>query len=49
MTRIQKARYAARNRYAWGRYATLQYVKANDILKLYRLACQLEALKGWET
>lgn len=49
MTRAEKARYAARNRFAWGRYATLQYVLANNILRLYRLACQLEATKPERT
>lgn len=47
MTRPQKARYAAENRHIWGRYATLLYVRANGILALYRLACQLEATKSY--
>lgn len=47
MTNVQKAIYAARHRRAWGRDATLRYVQANGILRLYRLACQIEAMASW--
>lgn len=42
----QHAVRAAKNRHVWGRFATLQYVNRHTTLRLYRIACQLEAMKG---
>ena len=41
------AMIAAQNRYKWGRYAARQYCINNGVsMRLYRIACQLEAMKG---
>ena len=40
----QHAIRAAKNRHIWGRFATLQYVNRHTTLRLYRIACQLEAM-----
>ena len=45
-TVTQHAIRAAKNRHVWGRFATLQYVNRHTTLRLYRIACQLEAMKG---
>ena len=43
---IQALKNATKNRKAWGRYATRQYIKRHGInLSLYRLACQLEVTR----
>ena len=41
----QHAIRAAKNRHVWGRFATLQYVSRFTTLRLYRIACQLEATR----
>lgn len=44
MKPAQIAQHAAKNRKIWGRFATRQYIISRGIdVRLYRLACQLEA------
>lgn len=38
---------AARGSKSWGRFAAWRFAEKRNILPLYRLACQLEALKGF--
>jgi hypothetical protein len=43
----QVAIRAAKHRKAWGRYASIRYAINKGVpLGLYRLACQLESMKG---
>lgn len=44
MKPYQHAIRAPQNRHIWGRFATLQYVNWHTTLRLYRIACQLEAM-----
>ena len=38
---------AAKNAKSWGKFAAYMYAKKRGILPLYRLACQLESVKGF--